>query len=74
MAEKVDVEATVANGGPSGQSGAIRWGIAWGLRSFVDQEMKSKMRIGKKKNITYAYVFVFTKFKYHAINFVLILK
>nr|CAD7194367.1 unnamed protein product [Timema douglasi] len=41
----VDVEATVTGGGSSGQAGAIRWGISWGLRSFVDQEMVEKMRL-----------------------------
>nr|CAD7395553.1 unnamed protein product [Timema cristinae] len=41
----VDVEATVAGGGSSGQAGAIRWGISWGLRSFVDREMVEKMRL-----------------------------
>nr|CAD7464246.1 unnamed protein product [Timema tahoe] len=41
----VDIEATVAGGGSSGQAGAIRWGISWGLRSFVDQEMVEKMRL-----------------------------
>ena len=46
MIDNVDIEATVAGGGPSGQSGAIRWGIAMGLRSFVDKEMVEKMRIG----------------------------
>jgi ribosomal protein S9 len=49
MIGMVDVEATVAGGGPSGQSGAIRWGIACGLRSFVSQDMVEKMRIGKIK-------------------------
>jgi small subunit ribosomal protein S9 len=49
MIGTVDVEATVAGGGPSGQSGAIRWGIACGLRSFVSQDMVEKMRIGKIK-------------------------
>jgi small subunit ribosomal protein S9 len=49
MTNAVDVEATVAGGGPSGQSGAIRWGIACGLRSFVSQDMVEKMRIGKIK-------------------------
>ncbi|SPP84064.1 blast:28S ribosomal protein S9%2C mitochondrial [Drosophila guanche] len=42
---KVDVEANVEGGGPSGQSGAIRWGIAMCLRSFVDQEMIESMRL-----------------------------
>ncbi|XP_049860254.1 28S ribosomal protein S9, mitochondrial [Schistocerca gregaria] len=45
MLNKVDVEAVVTGGGPSGQAGAIRWGIAWGLRSFVDEEMLEKMRL-----------------------------
>ncbi|XP_014296050.1 28S ribosomal protein S9, mitochondrial [Microplitis demolitor] len=45
MEKSVDIEATVENGGPTGQSGAIRWGIAWGLRSFVDKKMIEKMRI-----------------------------
>lgn len=47
MVENVDVEANVEGGGPSGQAGAIRWGIAMGLRSFVDAEMVDKMRLGK---------------------------
>lgn len=47
MVEKVDVEANVRNGGPSGQAGAIRYGIAMGLRSFVDADMVDKMRLGK---------------------------
>ncbi|XP_078041953.1 mitochondrial ribosomal protein S9 [Augochlora pura] len=45
MAGKVDIEATVSGGGPTGQSGAIRWGIAYGLRNFVDSDMIEKMRI-----------------------------
>lgn len=49
MLNKVDVEANVAGGGPSGQAGAVRWGIATGLRSFVSQDMIEKMRLGKKK-------------------------
>lgn len=47
MLGKVDVEANVEGGGPSGQAGAIRWGIAMSLRSFVDQEMIETMRLGK---------------------------
>lgn len=50
MSEKVDVEATIKDGGPTGQSGAIRWGIAWGLRSFIDKSMIERMRIGKEHN------------------------
>lgn len=46
MLNKIDVEAHVEGGGPSGQAGAIRWGIAWGLRSFVDADMLEKMRLG----------------------------
>lgn len=45
MLDKVDVEATMEGGGPSGQAGAIRWGISWALRSFVDQETIEKMRL-----------------------------
>lgn len=41
----VDVICNIEGGGPSGQSGAIRWGIAWGLRSFVDKEMIQKMQL-----------------------------
>ncbi|XP_076176990.1 small ribosomal subunit protein uS9m [Ptiloglossa arizonensis] len=45
MSDKVDIEATVTGGGPSGQAGAIRWGISQGLRNFVDATMIEKMRI-----------------------------
>ncbi|KOX73971.1 28S ribosomal protein S9, mitochondrial [Melipona quadrifasciata] len=45
MCDKVDIEAEVFGGGPTGQAGTIRWGIAQGLRSFVDQKMTEKMRI-----------------------------
>lgn len=46
MIGKVDVVANVEGGGFSGQAGAIRWGIAMGLRSFVDVETIDKMRMG----------------------------
>ncbi|XP_058060157.1 small ribosomal subunit protein uS9m [Anopheles bellator] len=45
MAGKVDVQANVIGGGPSSQAGAVRWGIAMALRSFVDAEQISRMRI-----------------------------
>ncbi|XP_012277168.1 28S ribosomal protein S9, mitochondrial [Orussus abietinus] len=45
MHDKVDVEATVKGGGRTGQSGAIRWGISWALRSFVNIEMIEKMKV-----------------------------
>ncbi|CAK1584428.1 unnamed protein product [Parnassius mnemosyne] len=45
MQNKVDVECNIEGGGPSGQSGAIRWGIAWGLRSFVDKNMLEAMQV-----------------------------
>lgn len=45
MSDKVDIEATVKGGGPTGQCGVIRWGIAWGLRSFVDKSLIEKMRV-----------------------------
>lgn len=47
MENKVDVEAHVEGGGYSGQAGAVRWGIAQGLRCFVNEEMLENMRIGK---------------------------
>lgn len=47
MLNKLDIEAHVEGGGSSGQAGAIRWGISWGLRSFVDEDMIEKMRLGK---------------------------
>ncbi|KAK4876900.1 hypothetical protein RN001_009406 [Aquatica leii] len=45
MLGKVDIEAFVDGGGPSGQAGAVRWGIANGLRSFVSESMMEKMRL-----------------------------
>ncbi|KAJ8717301.1 hypothetical protein PYW08_005700 [Mythimna loreyi] len=45
MQDRVDIVCNIEGGGPSGQSGAIRWGIAWGLRSFVDAEMLQKMHV-----------------------------
>lgn len=47
MLNKVDIEANVEGGGPSGQAGAVRWGISMALRSFVDAEMAEKMRLGE---------------------------
>lgn len=44
---KVDVEATVEGGGFSGQAGAIRWGVAMSLRSFVQPEVVDRMRLGE---------------------------
>ncbi|XP_035435176.2 28S ribosomal protein S9, mitochondrial [Spodoptera frugiperda] len=45
MQDRVDVECNIEGGGPSGQSGAIRWGIAWSLRSFVDADMLERMQV-----------------------------
>lgn len=45
MNGKVDIEANIEGGGFSGQAGAIRWGIAMGLRSFVDAETIERMRL-----------------------------
>lgn len=54
MLGKIDVEANVEGGGYSGQAGAIRYGIAMGLRSFVDAETVDKMRLGElHKNFPY---------------------
>lgn len=47
MLDKVDIEAHVEGGGPSGQVGAVRWGIAMGLRSFVTPEIIEDMRLGE---------------------------
>lgn len=47
MVDKIDIVATVTDGGPTGQCGALRWGISWGLRSFVNKSIIEKMRIGK---------------------------
>uniref|UniRef100_A0A182YN04 Uncharacterized protein n=1 Tax=Anopheles stephensi TaxID=30069 RepID=A0A182YN04_ANOST len=45
MNGKVDVAANVSGGGPSSQAGAVRWGIAMALRSFVDTEQIARMRV-----------------------------
>ncbi|CAD0203114.1 unnamed protein product [Chrysodeixis includens] len=45
LLDKVDVDCHIEGGGPSGQSGAIRWGIAWSLRSFVDSNMLQQMQV-----------------------------
>ncbi|XP_035909371.1 28S ribosomal protein S9, mitochondrial [Anopheles stephensi] len=45
MSGKVDVAANVSGGGPSSQAGAVRWGIAMALRSFVDAEQIARMRV-----------------------------
>lgn len=49
MLGKVDIEANIEGGGPSGQAGAIRWGISMGIRSFVDPDVVERMRFGKNK-------------------------
>lgn len=46
MVDKVDIDATVRGGGVSGKAGAIRYGISWCLRSFVEPEVVERMRIG----------------------------
>ena len=43
---KFDVVAKVEDGGPTGQSGAIRLGISRALLSFVSKEVAEKMRLG----------------------------
>lgn len=47
MLDKVDIVADVAGGGIMGQAGAIRYGIALGLKSFVDEDTIESMRVGK---------------------------
>jgi len=44
---KVDVDASVDGGGPTGQAGAVRVAISRALRSFVGKDMLEQMRIGK---------------------------
>lgn len=44
---EVDVEATVTDGGETGQSGAIRLALSKALTTFVDMDMREKMRYGK---------------------------
>lgn len=45
LLNKVDIECNVEGGGTSAQAGALRWGISWGLKSFVDEEMAESMRL-----------------------------
>ncbi|XP_057671672.1 28S ribosomal protein S9, mitochondrial [Diorhabda carinulata] len=45
LLNKVDVDCNVEGGGQSAQAGALRWGISWGLKSFVDEEMAESMRL-----------------------------
>lgn len=52
MLGKVDIDATVEGGGPSGQAGVVRYGIAVGLRSFVDEGKREEMRLG----MCYSYI------------------
>ena len=44
---KVDVDASVDGGGPTGQAGAVRVAVSRALRSFVGKDMLEQMRIGK---------------------------
>lgn len=44
---QVDIVAQVIGGGPTGQSGAIRFGISRALRGFVDTDTIEDMRVGK---------------------------
>ena len=46
MLGKVDIVASVDSVGFSAQAGAIRYGIAMCLRSFVDVETIERMRLG----------------------------
>lgn len=60
MLGKVDVEAHVEGGGYSSQAGAIRWGIATALKSFVDEDMVEKMRLGRYRQLYEAMISYFT--------------
>lgn len=43
-----DVEASTVGGGESGKAGAIRLAIAKGLRIFVNDQEREKLRLGSK--------------------------
>ncbi|XP_060534967.1 small ribosomal subunit protein uS9m [Cylas formicarius] len=45
MLDKVDVVCHVEKGGWSSQAGALRWGIATALRSFLDGDSIERMRV-----------------------------
>ncbi|XP_046398436.1 28S ribosomal protein S9, mitochondrial [Ischnura elegans] len=45
LVDQIDVDATVRGGGVTSQAGAVRWAIAWGLRSFVSSDTVEKMRL-----------------------------
>lgn len=64
MIGKVDIDAKVELGGPSGQAGCVRYGIAMGLRCFVDAETREKMRLGKKFFNPISYLFHCDLLKY----------
>jgi hypothetical protein len=70
MTGKVDVEATVEGGGPSGQAGAVRYGIAMGLRCFVDSDTIERMRLGKLRISFLNPIFIFD-FKCQIVKFIL---
>lgn len=53
MLGHVDLVATVAGGGPSGQAGAIRYALSICLRSFVDKETVERMRLGNLTRYSY---------------------
>lgn len=57
MVGKVDIVAKVNGGGFTGKSGAIRFGIATALTSFVDEETIEQMRIGEFE-LLYFIIFV----------------
>ena len=41
----VDMKVEVEGSGPSGQAGAMRYGLAMALRSFVDREVVGNMKL-----------------------------
>lgn len=47
MLNKVDIVAQVIGGGPTGQAGAIRYGISRALSGFVEMDTIQDMRVGK---------------------------
>lgn len=48
---KVDLVATVTGAGLSSSAGAIRLATALALRSFVDEHMRERMRLGEETRV-----------------------
>lgn len=58
--KSVDVEATVEHGGPTGQAGAIKLGIANSLTAFVPDLIINRLRLGKSPRFEFFLVVPFS--------------